>query len=188
MSRLLLVLYFYNFLKQLSLMYNVNMVFLILHIIFILYSLYSFLVSPGRRVFDIKDSDLLFKTYMIKPNSWIHFLFLKKNRYKNFLHIKQNAVVILSFWIYFLINSVICSFIVYFELNKISYLALNTIAGILMGIYLSVVVITKCVLSKQSNKLFERQSKMSQKEHDDLEKEILHLVPHFYDSLPKYNK
>ncbi len=164
------------------------MTFLILHIILVLYSLCSFLIPPGRRIFNIKDSDLLFKTYMIKPNSWLHFLFLKKNRYKNFLHIKQNAVIVLSFWIYFLINSVICSFIMYFELNDIFYLTLNIISGILMGIYVSIVIITKCILSKQSNELFERQSKLSQKDHDDLEKEILHLVPHFYDSLPKFNK
>ena len=148
------------------------MTFLILHIILVLYSLCSFLIPPGRRIFNIKDSDLLFKTYMIKPNSWLHFLFLKKNRYKNFLHIKQNAVIVLSFWIYFLINSVICSFIMYFELNDIFYLTLNIISGILMGIYVSIVIITKCILSKQSNELFERQSKLSQKDHDDLEKEI----------------
>ena len=104
---------------------------------------------------------------MIKPNSWIHFLFLKNNRFKNFLHIKQNAVIILTFWIYFLINSVICSLIVYFELNEISYLALNFIAVILMGIYVSVAVITNCVLSKQSNKIFEMQCEMSQKEFDN---------------------
>ncbi|GEM_PF-3572986 len=164
------------------------MIFLILHIFIILYSLCSFLISPGRVVFNIIDSDLLFKTYMIKPNSWLHFLFLKKNRYKNFLHIKQNVVIVLSFWIYFLINSVICSFIVYFELNEVFYLTLNIISGVLMGIYVSIVIITKCILSKQSNKLFEKQSKMSQKDYEDLEKEILHLVPHFYDSLPKINK
>ena len=82
----------------------------------------------------------------------------------------------------------ICSFVLHFELNEISYLALNIIAGILMGIYLLIVVITNCNLSNQSNKLFERQSKMIQKEYNDLEQEILHLVPHFYDSLPKSNK
>ena len=164
------------------------MIFFILHIIFVLYSLCSFLIHLGQCTFDIKDSDFLFKTYIIKPNSWIHFLFLKKNHYKYIFHIKQNAVIILSFWIYFLINSVICSFVLHFELNEISYLALNIIAGILMGIYLLIVVITNCNLSNQSNKLFERQSKMIQKEYNDLEQEILHLVPHFYDSLPKSNK
>lgn len=143
------------------------MMFLILHILFIVYSLNIFLLPQGRRLFDIKESDLLFKTYMIKPNSWIHFLFLKKNRFKNFLHIKQNAIIILTLWIYFLINSVICSLIVYFELNEISYLALNFIAVILMGIYVSVAVITNCVISKQSNKIFEMQCEVSQKEFDN---------------------
>lgn len=76
----------------------------------------------------------------------------------------------------------------YFELNEVFYLTLNIISGVLMGIYVSIVIITKCILSKQSNKLFEKQSKMSQKDYEDLEKEILHLVPHFYDSLPKINK
>lgn len=162
------------------------MLYLIFHCLYIFGSLCGILIPSGRPIFGIKNSDLLFKTYMIKPNSWIHFLFLKKNRYKNFLHIKQNAVIILNFWIYFIFNSVICSLIVYFDIIELSCMSLKIIAGILMVIYLFIVIIVNCILSKQSNILFKKEMEMSQKEYDDLIKEIERLVPHFYDSLPNF--
>ena len=69
-------------LKPYLLPYNIFVLYLIFHCLYIFGSLGSILIPSGRPIFDIKNSDLLFKTYMIKPNSWIHFLFLKKNRYK----------------------------------------------------------------------------------------------------------
>ena len=65
-------------------------------------------------------------------------------------------------------------------------MTLKIIAGILMGIYLFIVIIVNCILSKQSNILFEKEMEMSQKEYDELIKEIERLVPHFYDSLPNF--
>ena len=55
-----------------------------------------------------------------------------------------------------------------------------------MVIYLFIVIIVNCILSKQSNILFKKEMEMSQKEYDDLIKEIECLVPYFYDSLPNF--
>lgn len=152
-----------------------------LHFMVSCYTILILLISPCSSPFDIKVTHSLYKTYMIKPNSWIHFLFLKRNRYSHYLHIKQNAVIVISFWIYFIINTVICSFIIFFETIGLRYLSLKIVAAVLMGIYVLIVLIVNIILVIQSKKIEDIELKLPQKDLDELMKEIESLVPHFYD-------
>lgn len=155
------------------------------HYSFTLCVLVRILLAPASSPFDIKETDLYYKTYMLKPNSWIHFLFLKKNRFYGFLHIKQNAIIIISFWIYFIINTVLSSIIIYLELNELDYFPLKISVFVVAGIFLLIVLIVNIILVYQSKKIYEIDQKLTQKEHDEIVKEIEQLVPHFYDNLPK---
>lgn len=152
-----------------------------LHFSVVFYSLLRILLSPCSSPFDIIVTHSLYKTYMLKPNSWIHFLFLRRNRYSHYLHIKQNAVIIISFWIYFIINTVICSFIIYFETIGLHYLSLKIVAAVLMGIYVLIVLIVNIILVIQSKRIDKIEQKLTQKEYDEIRNEIKRLVPHFYD-------
>ena len=151
------------------------------HFSFVICVLLRILLAPCSSPFNIIVSHLFYKTYMLKPNSWIHFLFLRRNRYSHYLHIKQNAVIIISFWIYFIINTVLSSIIIYLEMNELDYFPLKIAVFVFMGIFLLIVLIVNIILVIQSKRIDKIDQKLTQKDHDELMKEIESLVPHFYD-------
>lgn len=74
------------------------MIALYIHVVLVLcFMLTLAFGSNSRNPFtQITVTDLLFKTYMVRPGSWIHALFIRKNTKKNYPHLVHNAVFVIA--------------------------------------------------------------------------------------------
>lgn len=165
------------------------MIVLYFHIFFVIDAIFSNVFGHrGRDPFLRVDvTDLLFKTYMIKPNSWLHILFIKKNRRKNYPHIIHNAILVITAWIYCILNTIIVSLALYYEQVGGDAMIWKIIAYSLMGLYLLIQITVNFILGIKSHEIAYIQSLMSPEEKEKLHKELEEKVPGFYEGYKYFN-
>lgn len=157
-----------------------SIIVLFVHIAVVLYSFSRLVIPPGRAP-EVMPSDLLFRKYMLKPNSKLHILFLRKNRWMNLLHIKQNAAIAALVWAYSLINTALCVLGVLYGSRGRSFTAWEISSIAVMLAYGLAVLLIHLGLKKEAKALFLEECEMSEKEVALLKDEISSLVPGFYD-------
>lgn len=162
------------------------MTILAIHILICCFFLLLLISPTGYRYsFRINDNPLYFKTYMLKPKSWLHFLYLRPNNYRYFPHVKQTAALVISFWVYFIINTVLTSLLAYYETINVFILGLQVTTIVLEVGFVLLFIILLAIIYHTSTLLSSKYYKeLTHKEKEKLDEDILKFVPTYYD-LPR---
>lgn len=160
----------------------VPLVIIVLHVAVCAFSICFIVIPPDLESNSRKfNSVLFFKTYMLKPNSKLHVLFLRKNKWMNFLHVKQNAIIVVSFWLYLIVNSILVGFELANYVPEQKFGFFEDACFAVMVIYVLVFAFTFNNFSKESERLYVLEQEMDIDEISTMKKEIMKEIPGFYD-------
>lgn len=148
----------------------------------ILFIMYFYIDKESlRHGTEIAISDLLFRTCMLKPDSKLHFIFIRKNRWNNYLHIKQHAAILIVFWLSSIANTVLSSLFLYYDQLGQNRGDLLYAIFVIIAFFIMVLFSIEDYLRYKSVVCQYKQSKMTEMECYNLRVEISNLIPHFYD-------
>ena len=127
------------------------------------------------------DSELLFKKMMIKPNSWMHHVFLNKNNFSSKpLHIWPLAIELIFGYITSFINIALGITIWILEALSKECLIFIIIYWIVLSIFFLGEIVLGIWLHKVSKSFFLEQMSFNQNQFEQLHKDIEEIYPYYF--------
>lgn len=134
------------------------------------------------------ESSLLFKITMLEPNSWMHHLFFNENNFwSRPLHIKPLAIELIILYTTSFVNIGLGIAIWILEVIQAEHFVLIVIYWIILSMFLLSTILIEIWLYDKSWSFWREQNSYTQKEIDNLHKEIELIYPNYYEK-PKSNK